>query len=1173
MKRLFKVLAGSALAVVVLAGVLDVVLPGIVQKQAQQWVATHTGRTLQIEGISINPLTLQVEIRGLRLSEPGSKDLFAGFQSLRLNFSARSLLGRGLIVDEVDLTSPYLRIVRTGPRSFNFSDLLNVGGPDKKGAGGKPLQFSINNIRISDGSIDLLDRTVPGGIAHTVRDLNLRIPFIGNTPYLADKYVTPALSARIDSAPFHFEGELKPFAEAVEASVRVKIDRLALPHYFASLPVALPVKVAFGNLATDLKVTYRASVKEKPRLTIAGNLTLSVLLLKDHAGRPLLSVPLMLATIAPSQIFSKDIVLKALTVYGAEAWLSRDAGGTWNFARLAGTSSAPRHPSAASPTAGRVTIDTIRLLEGKVHFDDQVPPGGFRAEIENIHLEVGRFSTVAGNAVPFKLSLATARRVQGIASGSVTLQPLSVRVAAGLDNLPIEAYYPYLAGELAAAPAGRLSASTAVALDDGDLRLNDLAVAVKQLEVPFPGGDGFRLRRFSLGGGAVDLKSRKISVASVAFDDGTLRFSRGADGALSPLGVLRRRPQATASAAAPAVAAPPFSYKVGTISGQGLTIRFTDGTKSPAAAFALRDVHFKIDDISGPAPAPCSFDLAAAYGPNGTIAATGHAVASPLRLDGAVSLRRIPLAGFMPYVPKTVRLVVTGGTLDAQMGVDLRQQAAGFAGSYHGRLGVRNFSSIDAADRHKLLSWESLQFDQVQGALAPFALRVGQVSLSDYRARVIVDPDGRLNLQKLIGGPEKPASPASKSVATPAGSPPDIRVADVTLQGGVLSFADHHLSPSFETTMYNLGGRVSGLSSASEAMADVDLRGNLENQSPLRITGQLNPLRGDLALDLKIRFNDIELSPLTPYSATYLGYTVARGKLFLNLTYHIAKGHLDSQNRVFIDQFTFGKSVESPKATHLPVRLAIALLKDRRGEIHLDLPVTGSTTDPQFSVFSVAMHMLRNLVVKAATAPFALLASMFGAGQEDFSTIHFPYGSASLQQPERDKLLKLAKMLDDRPALKLKVMGYVDKSKDPEGYRNQHLLVLMQREKLREMIKAGKAPANAESRTMQIAPAEYSALLKKVYRKADFPKPRNFIGMVKNLPDAEMKKLLLANTVVGNAQLQTLASERAMAVKQFLIGGGHLPATRIFLERTDIFKAPDKEGESGSRVTFGIATD
>ena len=188
----------------------------------------------------------------------------------------------------------------------------------------------------------------------------------------------------------------------------------------------------------------------------------------------------------------------------------------------------------------------------------------------------------------------------------------------------------------------------------------------------------------------------------------------------------------------------------------------------PAPAFALRELRFKVAGLSGPAPAPCSFDLAAAYGPNGTIDASGHAVASPLRLDGTVSLRRIPLAGFMPYVPKTVRLVVTGGDLDARMGVDLYQQATGLAGSYRGRLGVRHFSSIDAADRHKLLSWESLQFDQVQGALAPFALRIGQVSLSDYRARVIVDPDGRLNLQKLIGGPEKPASAASKSVATMA---------------------------------------------------------------------------------------------------------------------------------------------------------------------------------------------------------------------------------------------------------------------------------------------------------------------------------------------------------------------------------------------------------------------
>ena len=191
-------------------------------------------------------------------------------------------------------------------------------------------------------------------------------------------------------------------------------------------------------------------------------------------------------------------------------------------------------------------------------------------------------------------------------------------------------------------------------------------------------------------------------------------------------------------------------------------------------------------------------------------------------------------------------------------------------------------------------------------------------------------------------------------------------------------FSDYHLKTPFVTTFYNLGGRISGLTSDEKNVAEVDLRGNLENHSPLTIAGTINPLRKNLFLDLKINFSDIELSPTSPYTGTYLGYTVEKGKLFLELSYHIEDKNLTSENKLFFDQLTFGKKVDSDQATSLPVRLAVALLKDRKGEIHIDLPVTGRTDDPEFSIWRLVFQVLRNLLVKAATSPFALLQAAFG---------------------------------------------------------------------------------------------------------------------------------------------------------------------------------------------------
>jgi len=115
-------------------------------------------------------------------------------------------------------------------------------------------------------------------------------------------------------------------------------------------------------------------------------------------------------------------------------------------------------------------------------------------------------------------------------------------------------------------------------------------------------------------------------------------------------------------------------------------------------------------------------------------------------------------------------------------------------------------------------------------------------------------------------------------------------------------------------------------------------------------------------------------------------------------------------NKVVIDQLTLGERVESPKATKLPVGLAVTLLRDREGKINVDIPVTGRIDDPEFSVWRIVWQVIVNLLTKVATAPFALLGALFGAGEE-LSYIEFDYGSADLSEQNMKKIETLAKAL------------------------------------------------------------------------------------------------------------------------------------------------------------------
>jgi hypothetical protein len=1265
----------SSVSVVALIALLFLGLPPLARHLAIQKIGEATGRRTEIAQVSFNPFTLTAGISGFRLYEKGKNETFASFSSVRLALSPLSLPKRAFIVKEIRVDSPHLHLVRTAPNVFNFSDLLAAKKEPKKKEEGSYL-FSLNNITLSNGSLDFQDQALHPEKAHQVRGLKLAVPFFSNIPYLADRYVTPHFSAVVNGTPVALNGKLKPLTRSMETSIDLNVQELDLPYYLGYLPFPLPVKVESGRLTTVLELGYRVDQKLGPEATLSGSLTLDKVALREHNGASLGQLQRGELKIRKAALLTRQFDITSFSLEKPELYASRDAAGNWNFQKLAAGSPAQAKPGqkpttadqtdrekqtgpekrtetgkpseTGKPAAGAkkpepgahplsLKLAKLSLSGGKVHLADAAPKGGFKTDLHDIELGLADFSTAPGQRAPFTFRLDSARGEKIALKGDLVPDPLEVKASLTLAGVPLKDYYPYLQDTLAAPVTGTLGVNSEILYSASKgLILEKTGLKAENLAAPFGSGEGVRLKELLVNGVSVDLNGKKAQVASVELKGGNVVLSREPDGTISAERLLRPRKAVAApvdrrpgkrAAKVKQPAAAPFTYRIDKIAGSDLGFRVADRTFEDAPVFTLSRLKFALSGISGPRQGPIPFTLASGYGTKGHIAAAGSVTPAPLRLKGNLQLQRIALRDFDPYIPEGTTIFLADGALDTNLSYDLVKGDAGLKGNFGGSLGVRSFYCLDSVLNEDLLKWESLQLERVSGTLAPFSLGVKDVALSNFYARVIVEPDGSLNLQHLThqesapAGAKTAASPGSTSgrqpapppaaagrqpapqnagaagkttqvppapAARPAAAPPaapspagkpapsapsgappaPVRIDTVALQGGTLEFSDRHLKTPFDTTFFNLGGRVSGLSSETTKSADVDLRGNLENHSPLSITGVINPLRGDLYLDLKIAFTDIELSPFTPYANTYLGYSVDRGKLNLDLAYKIDKKALTSRNKLFIDQFTFGKAVPSDKATKLPVRLAIALLKDRKGEIHLDLPVVGKTDDPKFSVWGVVLQMLQNLLVKAATSPFALLGSMFGGG-EDFSAVPFAPGSAQLSKTEEGKLLKLSQLLQERPALNLEISGFVDRERDAEGYRNELLLKKMKGEKFRALVKEGKNRPGQTQEETELLPQESSHYLKAVYAREKFPKPRNALGFAKDLPDEEMTKLIITHTVVGENELQALARERAEAVRAFLLKSGKLPAERIFEKSADIYRAPAKQGVSPSRVEFG----
>ena len=391
----------------------------------------------------------------------------------------------------------------------------------------------------------------------------------------------------------------------------------------------------------------------------------------------------------------------------------------------------------------------------------------------------------------------------------------------------------------------------------------------------------------------------------------------------------------------------------------------------------------------------------------------------------------------------------------------------------------------------------------------------------------------------------------------------NIKVDAVTLQNGAISFSDFLAKPKFSAEMKKVAGSVTGLSSQANTRAQLHLKGLHGDSAPLDIVGTINPLAAQKFADIDISFKDIELSRFTPYSSKFLGYKIEKGKLVLDLEYLIDGNELKSENRIRFDNFTLGQSVKSEHATSLPVGLAISLLKDSNDQINLDLPVSGQLDDPEFRVGAIVLKMISNLIIKVVASPFSIIGAMFGGG-EDLGYIEFKHGQSLLDDSDTQKLDTLARILKDKPSVKLEIQGAFQVKNDSLALRNGAFTDLLKAEKLKLSVNQGETVT--ELSEIQVDPEEVDGLIDTAYQNAQFAKPRHDDGKEKQLEVDEKRKLLVTHIKISQDDLRLFAMKRSEIIKQYLTESGGIEKERIYLLEPKESEASETDQET--KVTF-----
>ncbi|MDR3300247.1 MAG: DUF748 domain-containing protein [Candidatus Accumulibacter sp.] len=1079
-------------------------LPPLVKHVATDKLSEALHRPVTIRKVSVNPYALTLTVDGLNIEEREGGATFAAFESLFLNVQASSLLRWGLVIDEIRLVEPKFHAVRLTVDHYNFSDLFDEFMAELKEHENEPTTaFSLNNIQISGGTVEFEDRVT--GEKHAVENIALALPFVSSMNYATGILVEPRFSALIDGAPLDLKGKGKPFAETMESEFQLSLNGVQLPKYFDYSPVKLPMTLETGVLNADLTLVFGQQPGKMPRLVVSGTASIDDLKATGPEGQALAACKRL------------DVAVVSADVFGG---------------RLA---------------IGRAALDSPEIVvrvsrEGTIDWLDMLP--------EQAEAAAGSGQTGAPPPAPFAWSLGELE----IAGGALRWDDASNPRAFQADIKAIDARVKNLDGQGSVAEF-----EAAWTVDGGErLKVDEIAVHDGKLD----------LARQRIWIGGVHLKGARASIARLA--DGRIEW-------IAP-------PALRLAASAQKNTAPPWTVEIAQSVGEGVDIRFEDATLSPKAVQSIEGLRFELANVSSEPGRTAGVKAEFRFNRKGEAAVDGKLGLEPLDAELKVSAKTVELLPLRQYFAGKLNADVTRGHVTADGKVSLRQlaqkdgagESGALTGGFAGQLTVGDFQAVDKVNAGEFLRWKSLHFSKVDARLGPESVTIGEIALADFFARVVVSRDGKLNLLEIArqdapppqappAAPESPDGTASAPVAVGGGLTLPVTVGKITLQGGSVRFTDNFIKPNYTADLRAIGGSVTGLSSSPGTQARLELRGRYDKVAPLTVSARINPLSAKPYLDLQAGVKDIDLTSLSAYSGKYAGYAIEKGKLSLSVKYKIENDLLEAENRVFLDQLTFGDAVASPDATALPVRLAVALLKNRNGEIDIDLPISGSLNDPQFSVGGLVVKMIVNLLVKAATSPFALIGSMFGGGEE-LADVEFAPGRAALTEDAVKRLENLARALIERPALRFEIEGQANPEQDAEGLKHARL-----ERKIRALKRGDAAEQSDEddssSRLAALSEQEYPALLERVYSAENFPKPRNMIGLEKSLPVEEMEKLILAHTIIGEDDVKNLGDRRAKAVRDWLVTR-EVAAERIFLLPIKVMTA--SEGESGRRARFSL---
>ena len=1184
--------AGS---VVVLGGGVLWALPEIIRRTAVAQFPKLTGRVLSIEDIDLNLFTGRLVLKKLRVSERDPSETFVQAESIGLRLLPFSVITGNLVLSEVILRAPQVRIVRTGPAEFNFSDLLARIPPSDPNEPKGDWTLTIGRLALIDGAVLIGDHAVSP--VRNWRFQGIAVEAGGLSTRAAQRPGHVAVRARVNEAALDANADDIVLTSG-GLTVHVGLHSFDLTQVRPYLPPDLPVSLQSGSLGLSLQVTVEQGEEGLKRAMISGDVSLEKLALAqpDHPA-PFFSLPRLSIGIESADLIASSITLKSLEVEGFELRAVRDQAGTIDLQTLASGPStgpagsepvSPPEPAKTAPTTPakkpfKAKLEQLTVRSGTIALNDQAVSPAREWRLQGLTVDGGGLSTSADDAPG---TVKVSARLGGmpdrppatvsVDATSLRLSPLAATARVAIEGFDLGTLGPYWPASLPAvvgdgalgfdvnATVERGATELTRAVASASARLAGLTLVRRgQSSAPF-----LTVPKLTVDLKQADALARTVALGRIAIEGVDARAIRDAAGQIDLLEVLAAGtggpPPAAPAPAKPAGSAAPrqpewrisldrFDFTKGTAA-------FEDHAVSPTTVLPATDLTVSAQQVVWPSTSPASFTASVSMPGGGRTEVKGKGQLEPLNVQIAMSTRDAPIAPYQAYFPFPARFVgfFSGDSLSEIQ----RLKNGTLVLASRGHAWARDFEVRAPGVDAPVAKLAQMDIQGIDFSWPNYTL-VDRVVLTKPEAQVERDANGVINLQRLFAQerPESPkAAPASPAPVTGAAGKPSeggpleelvLDFKEFTSVDGYVRFLDRTTTPPFSIDLSDFTVTVRGASTplgrqpvTLTARAKVGGAGTLDVQA--QVSGVGNGRRVDLTGDVQ----DFALPATNPYVEKLTSWIISKGKFSLRTHYQVEGDQLSAEH----DMKFAGLRVEHSHASDqgqqrlgVPLGLAVALLKDRHGDIDFSIPLHGTLSDQKFDWSEAMWAGARQVIVKLVVSPFnAIGRAITGGGDSveklEIDPVTFAAASSVIAPPMEVHLTRVADFLRRAPSLALTLRPVLAEA-DVNALKAREVkarLELLQRERsLRDL---------AEATT--------------VYATERLPG----VTLPENLE--ERLALLSSRESVPEGTLEDLLKARVDATRDRLIKAEGISAER--LSETPPSSAAPAAASGDGRVEFGL---